>query len=51
MLNYNLSQLDKITKKIISKLKSNDYILLYGELGSGKTTFARSLINELQKKK
>ena len=50
MLNYNLSQLDKITKKIISKLKSNDYILLYGELGSGKTTFARSLINELQKK-
>lgn len=50
MLSYNLSQLDRITKKIASKIKSNDYIMLYGELGSGKTTFARSFINGLQKK-
>ena len=50
MLKYNLSQINIITKKILSKLSGQDSILLYGELGSGKTTFARSLINQVQKK-
>ena len=50
MLKYNLSQIDTISKKILSNLSSTDCIFLFGELGSGKTTFARSLINELQKK-
>ena len=50
MLKYNLSQIDTISKKISSSLSNNDCIFLYGELGSGKTTFVRSLIHQLQKK-
>ena len=48
MLKYNLSELKKISKKIASKLSKTDCLYLYGELGSGKTTFARNLINHLQ---
>tara|TARA_A100001037_G_C15077217_1_gene602372 strand:- start:968 stop:1423 length:456 start_codon:yes stop_codon:yes gene_type:complete len=50
MLKYNLSQIDIISKKILSNLSNTDCIFLFGELGSGKTTFTRSLINGLQKK-
>ena len=50
MLKYNLSQIDTISKKISLSLSKNDYIFLYGELGSGKTTFVRSLVHQLQKK-
>ena len=50
MLKYNLSQIDIISKKILLNLSKTDCIFLFGELGSGKTTFARSLINQLQEK-
>ena len=50
MLKYNLSQIDTVSKKILSNLSNTDCIFLFGELGSGKTTFVRSLINKLQKK-
>jgi len=50
MLKYNLSQIDTISKKILSNLSKTDCIFLFGELGSGKTTFTRSLINGLQEK-
>ena len=50
MLKYNLSQLDSLSKKILSFLSKSDCIFLFGELGSGKTTFVRSLINQLQEK-
>jgi len=50
MLKYNLSQIDSISKKILSNLSNTDCIFLFGELGSGKTTFTRSLINGLQEK-
>ena len=50
MLKYNLSQIDTISKKIISNMSNTDCIFLFGELGSGKTTFTRSLINGLQEK-
>ena len=50
MLKYNLSQIDTISKKILSSLSKTDCIFLHGELGSGKTTFVRSLIHQLQKK-
>ena len=50
MLKYNLNQIDTISKKISSSLSKTDCIFLYGELGSGKTTFVRSLIHQLQKK-
>ena len=51
MLKYNLSQIDNLTKKILSFLSKSDCIFLFGELGSGKTTFVRSLIHQLQEKK
>ena len=50
MLKYNLSQIDRISEKILSNLSETDCIFLFGELGCGKTTFTRSLINQLQKK-
>ncbi len=50
MLKYNLPQINNISKKILSNLHNTDCIYLFGELGSGKTTFARSLINQLQEK-
>ena len=50
MLKYNLSQINVISKKVLLNLSKTDCIFLFGELGSGKTTFARSLINQLQKK-
>ena len=40
----------KLVAKILSKhLKSGDVLLLNGELGVGKTTFIKYLINFLQK--
>ena len=50
MLEYNLSQLETLSKKILSKIHKTDCIYLFGELGTGKTTFTRSLIHQLQKK-
>ena len=40
----------ELAHKISIKLKINDVIFLYGEMGVGKTTFTRYLINTLQKK-
>jgi tRNA threonylcarbamoyladenosine biosynthesis protein TsaE len=40
-----------IAEKISVQLKKNQIIFLYGEIGVGKTTFARYLINKLQKDK
>ena len=38
-----------LANNIIKKLRLKDVIFLYGEIGVGKTTFTRYLINELQK--
>ena len=35
--------------KFLKKIKPQDIIFLYGEMGVGKTTFIRHLINGLQK--
>jgi tRNA threonylcarbamoyladenosine biosynthesis protein TsaE len=40
-----------IAEKISVQLKKNQIIFLYGEIGVGKTTFVRYLINKLQKDK
>ena len=45
-----LDSTKKIAETIAINLKKNDFILLNGNLGSGKTTFSRYLINFLQKK-
>ena len=41
---------EELAKKISKKLKPKDIIYLNGEMGVGKTTFVRYLINEFQKK-
>ena len=46
----NLKVLKNLACKIANKVKSGETILLYGQLGVGKTTFARFFINHLQKK-
>jgi tRNA threonylcarbamoyladenosine biosynthesis protein TsaE len=40
---------EELAYKIIKKLKRGDVIFLYGEMGVGKTTFIRYLINGFQK--
>ena len=41
---------EEIAIRILKKLKPGDIVFLYGEMGVGKTTFVRYLINEFQKK-
>ena len=46
-----IHDLEKISNKIKKKLTLGDVIFLYGEIGVGKTTFARLLINNYEKEK
>ena len=39
----------ELANKILKKLKPGNIIFLYGEMGVGKTTFVKYLINGLQK--
>ena len=50
MIIKSLDQLKSFSKKIADCLEEKDYIFLSGEIGVGKTTFTRFLINYLQKK-
>ena len=43
-----IRELEKITKKIKKILSPGDTIFLYGEIGVGKTTFSRLLINSYE---
>ena len=40
---------EEFALKFLKKIKTQDIIFLYGEIGVGKTTFVRYLINGLQK--
>ena len=50
MIIKSLDHLQIITKKIADKISEQDCIFLIGEIGVGKTTFTRNLINYSQKK-
>ena len=41
-------KLEEFSKKLSVKLKKGDILFLYGEMGVGKTTFVKYLINDLQ---
>ena len=41
----------KFAKKFSKILKVGDVVSLHGEIGAGKTTFVRYLINSLEKQK
>ena len=51
MIVKSLDHLNLISKSISKKLESGDCIFLIGEIGVGKTTFTRFLINNLQNQK
>ena len=46
-----LEDTKKFSKKISKIIKTGDIIFLYGEIGSGKTTFVRFFINHLENEK
>ena len=50
MIVNSLEHLNSLSQKVAEKLYKNDCIFLIGEIGVGKTTFTRYLINYLQKK-
>ena len=45
-----LDSTKKVAEAISINLKTNDFVLLSGNLGAGKTTFTRFLIHFLQQK-
>ena len=51
MIVKSLDHLNKISEIILKKLDKKDCLFLIGEIGVGKTTLARYLINNLQKQK
>ena len=51
MIVKSLEHLNQISKSILKKLENGDCIFLIGEIGVGKTTFTRFLINNLQNQK
>ncbi len=51
MIVKSIDHLNLISKKILKKLENGDCIFLIGEIGVGKTTFTRYLINNLQNQK
>ena len=50
MIVKSLEHLNSLSQKVSEKLSKNDCIFLIGEIGVGKTTFARYLVNHLQEK-
>ena len=46
-----IRELEKIANKIKKKQSPGDVVFLYGEIGVGKTTFARLLINSFENEK
>ena len=51
MIIKSLDHLKSISKKIADNISENDCIFLIGEIGVGKTTFTRNIINYLQQKR
>ena len=50
MRNSSISQIKILAHKLSLILKNGDFLLLYGDIGTGKTTLTRYIINNIQKK-
>ena len=50
MIVKSLEHLNSLSKKVADQLNKKDCIFLIGDIGVGKTTFSRYLINYLQEK-
>ncbi len=50
MIIKSIDQLNSFSKKVADHIKEKDCIFLIGEIGVGKTTFTKLLINYLQRK-
>jgi tRNA threonylcarbamoyladenosine biosynthesis protein TsaE len=48
MIIKSLDQLNQVSLKIITKIDKEDCVLLFGEIGVGKTTLTRAFINNIQ---
>tara|TARA_B100000282_G_scaffold121047_1_gene86286 strand:+ start:58 stop:510 length:453 start_codon:yes stop_codon:yes gene_type:complete len=48
MIVKSLDHLNLLSKKVANNLAEKDFIYLIGEIGVGKTTFTRNIINYLQ---
>ena len=46
-IRYNLKEIGKVSKQIINLLFDTRLILLRGDLGTGKTTLIKSILNEM----
>ena len=46
-IDYNISDIKKISNTILSKIKTPRTILFYGEMGVGKTTLIKELVFQL----
>ncbi|MFQ5788207.1 MAG: tRNA (adenosine(37)-N6)-threonylcarbamoyltransferase complex ATPase subunit type 1 TsaE, partial [Thermodesulfobacteriota bacterium] len=42
---------EEIAAKLAARLKAGDNVCLYGQLGAGKTCFARGIVSSLRRKK
>ena len=47
ILSKDLTQTKDLARRVAQELKPNGVLALYGDLGSGKTTFTRYLVEEL----
>ena len=45
-INYTLDEIDLVAKRLLKKFKNN-VIIFNGQVGSGKTTLIRAIVNEL----
>ena len=50
MRNSSISQIKILAIKLSLNLKNGDFLLLDGDIGTGKTTLTRYIINNIQKK-
>ena len=45
-INYTLDEIDHVAKRLLKKFK-NKVVIFNGQVGSGKTTLIKAIVNEL----